>query len=128
MHAPSNPKEEQKMEEREARKRRRRGGQTAPAGYLWVCVGAHKQRFVIKTKYTKHPLFKKLVEEAEKEYGHRNQVGPLALPCSVHIFYNTMIKMEFDDDDHQANHFSTRCPSSHHFMISPFNIYAINQF
>ncbi|EXC31600.1 hypothetical protein L484_008396 [Morus notabilis] len=111
-------------DEKHARKRRR-GGHTAPAGCFWVCVGAHKQRFAIKTEYTKHPLFKKLVEEAEKEYGHRNQLGPLALPCSVHIFYNALIKMEFDDHANQLS--TTRYPFSYH-PISPFNIYAINQF
>ncbi|KAA8517303.1 hypothetical protein F0562_017596 [Nyssa sinensis] len=76
-------------EENRARKRR-----VAPEGCFSVYVGAQKQRFVIKTEYANHPLFKMLLEEAELEYGY-NSEGPLALPCDVDFFYKVN-KQEYD--------------------------------
>ncbi|XP_022877005.1 auxin-responsive protein SAUR50-like [Olea europaea var. sylvestris] len=57
----------------------------APQGCFFIYVGAQKQRFVIKTEYINHPLFKILLEEAESEYGYKTE-GPLKLPCEVEIF------------------------------------------
>lgn len=58
----------------------------APAkGCFSIYVGPQKERFSIKTEYVNHPLFKKLLEEAESEYGFMSG-GPLALPCSVDSF------------------------------------------
>jgi len=60
-----------------------------PRGHLVVCVGKERQRFLIKTEYVNHPLFKILLEEAEKEYGFENE-GPLALPCQVAVFHRIL--------------------------------------
>lgn len=55
---------------------------TVPEGYFSVYVGPDRQRFVVKTTRINHPLFKVLLEEAEKEYGY-NCDGPLVLPCDA---------------------------------------------
>lgn len=57
----------------------------APEGHFAVYVGADRARFLIKTESVNHPLFRKLLEEAEKEYGF-DFVGPLTLPCEVSLF------------------------------------------
>ena len=57
----------------------------APEGYLAVYVGPGRTRFVIKTESVNHPLFRVLLEEAEKEYGFVC-AGSLTLPCDVAVF------------------------------------------
>ncbi|GER48555.1 SAUR-like auxin-responsive protein family [Striga asiatica] len=51
-----------------------------PNGCFSVYVGPTRQRFVIKTESANHPLFRMLLEDAELEYGFKNE-GPLLLPC-----------------------------------------------
>lgn len=65
----------------------------APQGCFSVYVGPEKVRFVIKTEYANHPLFKMLLEEAEMEYGY-NSNGPLALPCEVDLFQKILCEMD----------------------------------
>ncbi|GLJ36119.1 hypothetical protein SUGI_0724580 [Cryptomeria japonica] len=60
-----------------------------PRGHVAVYVGEDRQRFVIKTEYINHPLFRELLEEAEKEYGYHNE-GPLLLPCQVVLFHRIL--------------------------------------
>jgi len=62
---------------------------TAPEGYFAVYVGADRARFVIKTESVNHPLFRKLLEEAENEYGFDFAV-PLTLPCEISVFRGIM--------------------------------------
>jgi SAUR family protein len=71
---------------------------TTPRGHLAVYVGQERQRFVIKTEYLHHPLFKKLLEEAEKEYGFENE-GPLALPCQVAFFHSIMWMLQGQENE-----------------------------
>lgn len=78
------------VEDEEKRPRKHR---VAPEGCFSVYVGPQKQRFVVKTEYANHPLFKMLLEEAELEYGF-NSDGPLALPCNVDRFYKVLVEME----------------------------------
>ncbi|KAK9276944.1 hypothetical protein L1049_006482 [Liquidambar formosana] len=73
-----------------------RKSQVAPEGCFSVYVGPQKQRFVIKTEYANHPLFKMLLEEAELEYGY-NSEGPLALPCNVDLFCKVLAEMDSDE-------------------------------
>jgi SAUR family protein len=61
----------------------------APEGYFAVYVGPDRARFVIKTESVNHPLFRMLLEEAEKEYGF-DFAGPLTLPCEVSVFRRIM--------------------------------------
>ncbi|RVW42538.1 Auxin-responsive protein SAUR40 [Vitis vinifera] len=56
-----------------------------PAGHVAVCVGTDGKRFVVRATYLNHPVFKKLLVEAEEEYGFTNQ-GPLSLPCDESVF------------------------------------------
>jgi len=86
----------------------------APEGCFSVYVGPDKQRFVIKTKYANHPLFKMLLEDAEVEYGY-NSEGPILLPCDVHLFYSVLAEMDAKDDYQMS---TPRCGLSY---ASPFN-------
>ncbi|KAL0408471.1 UNVERIFIED_CONTAM: Auxin-responsive protein SAUR32 [Sesamum radiatum] len=69
----------------------------APEGCFSIYVGPQKQRFVIKTEYVNHPLFRDLLEEAESEYGYRSE-GPLLLPCGVDRFLGVLHQMDFEDN------------------------------
>ncbi|GLT86736.1 hypothetical protein SLE2022_048550 [Rubroshorea leprosula] len=62
-------------------------------GCFSVYVGPEKQRFVIKTEYVNHSLFKVLLEEAETEYGF-NSGGPLVLPCNVDSFCKVLLAID----------------------------------
>ncbi|PIN13398.1 hypothetical protein CDL12_13979 [Handroanthus impetiginosus] len=56
-----------------------------PVGHVAVMVGSSCRRFVVPTTYLNHPLFKKLLVQAEEEYGFSN-TGPLAIPCDESLF------------------------------------------
>ena len=56
-----------------------------PAGHVAVCVGSSCRRFVVRATHLNHPIFKKLLVQAEEEYGFNNQ-GPLAIPCDESLF------------------------------------------
>ncbi|XP_019450994.1 PREDICTED: indole-3-acetic acid-induced protein ARG7-like isoform X2 [Lupinus angustifolius] len=56
-----------------------------PAGYIAVCVGPTRSRFIIRATYLNHPIFVNLLAEAEEEYGFCNH-GPLAVPCDEEYF------------------------------------------
>ncbi|KAI3455071.1 hypothetical protein Pfo_011734 [Paulownia fortunei] len=89
--------------------------QVAPTGCFSVYVGPEKQRFVIKTEFANHPLFKMLLEDAELEYGFTNE-GPLLLPCEVDLFCKVLAEMDCGqdfDDDHSCGFAYGSC--------SPFN-------
>ncbi|XVF54733.1 hypothetical protein PTKIN_Ptkin05aG0205000 [Pterospermum kingtungense] len=71
--------------------------QVAPEGCFSVYVGPQRQRFVIKTEFANHPLFKMLLEDAELEYGFSSE-GPLLLPCDVDLFYKVLAEMDNGDE------------------------------
>ncbi|KAJ4964008.1 hypothetical protein NE237_023947 [Protea cynaroides] len=56
-----------------------------PSGHVAISVGSSSRRFVVRTTYLNHPVFKKLLVQAEEEYGFTNQ-GPLAIPCDENLF------------------------------------------
>ncbi|KAJ9176138.1 hypothetical protein P3X46_011483 [Hevea brasiliensis] len=114
------------MEEDDQFSRKKR--QVAPEGCFSVYVGPQKQRFVIKTEYANHPLFKILLEEAESEYGY-NPEGPLALPCNVDLFYKVLVAMDDHNDEtnRQGCGFSMKHGSSYR-LLSPARLIAMNQF
>ncbi|KAK1319650.1 hypothetical protein QJS10_CPB04g00173 [Acorus calamus] len=72
-----------------------------PEGCCTVYVGPEKERFVIKTRYLNHPLFKMLLDEAEMVYGFAVD-GPLELPCEVELFRGVVWEVEADEDDGAA--------------------------
>ncbi|RZC60559.1 hypothetical protein C5167_022318 [Papaver somniferum] len=96
-----------------------------PGGCFSVYVGQQRQRFVIKTQYANHPLFKMLLEEAELEYGYHCE-GPLTLPCNVDFFYRVLSEMEAEGDDDQIQqgcNFAKGC--STYKLLSPSRMVAI---
>ncbi|KAG5526753.1 hypothetical protein RHGRI_032870 [Rhododendron griersonianum] len=56
-----------------------------PSGHVAICVGTDCKRFVVRATYLNHPIFKRLLAQAEEEYGFANP-GPLALPCDESLF------------------------------------------
>ncbi|GER27759.1 SAUR-like auxin-responsive protein family [Striga asiatica] len=56
-----------------------------PAGHVAVSVGPSCRRFVVRASYLNQPVFKKLLAQAEEEYGFTN-TGPLAIPCDESLF------------------------------------------
>lgn len=67
------------------RKKARLGAYDVPEGHVAVCVGPTMRRFVVRASYLNHPIFKKLLMQAEEEYGFCNH-GPLAIPCDEFEF------------------------------------------
>ncbi|KAK1369447.1 putative Auxin-induced protein 6B [Heracleum sosnowskyi] len=56
-----------------------------PAGHVAISVGSGHTRFIVPAPYLNHPLFRKLLAQAEEEYGFNNR-GPLAVPCDESVF------------------------------------------
>ncbi|KAK6127759.1 hypothetical protein DH2020_038468 [Rehmannia glutinosa] len=69
---------------------------TTPNGCFSVYVGPEKQRFVIKTEFANHPLFKMLLEDAELEYGFKSE-GPLLIPCDTDLFCEILAEIDGGD-------------------------------
>ncbi|KAK9725375.1 hypothetical protein RND81_05G139600 [Saponaria officinalis] len=57
-----------------------------PAGHVAVSVGSTARRFVVRATYLNHPIIRKLLAEAEEEFGFGNQTGPLSIPCDEFLF------------------------------------------
>ncbi|GAV67844.1 Auxin_inducible domain-containing protein [Cephalotus follicularis] len=74
-----------------------------PAGHVAVCVGSRCTRFVVRASYLNHPVFKKLLIQAEEEYGFTNP-GPLAIPCDESVFEEVLRFISSSESGH-----STRC-------------------
>ncbi|KAL1215712.1 Auxin-responsive protein SAUR50 [Cardamine amara subsp. amara] len=56
-----------------------------PPGHVAVSVGVNRRRYVVRAKHLNHPIFRRLLAEAEEEYGFSN-AGPLAIPCDESLF------------------------------------------
>ncbi|CAO2172595.1 unnamed protein product [Urochloa humidicola] len=70
------------------------GVRASPAGCFSVYVGPERERFVVRADCANHPLFRRLLDDAEREYGYAAQ-GPLALPgCDVDAFLDVLWQME----------------------------------
>jgi len=100
------------------------GKKVAPDGCFSVYVGPQMQRFVIKTEYANHPLFKMLLEEAESEYGYSCQ-GPLALPCNVDVFYKVLMEMDNETPPQGCTFGGNRSRSSYQ-LLSPSRMSVLN--
>ncbi|OMO99487.1 Auxin responsive SAUR protein [Corchorus olitorius] len=114
-------------EENRSKKSRR----VAPDGCFSVYVGPEKQRFVVKTEYANHPLFKILLEEAESEYGF-NSEGPLVLPCNVDLFCKVLLAMDDGNGHNSKKIFRQGCNFARGYgsyrLLAPHPMIAINQF
>ncbi|WOG91957.1 hypothetical protein DCAR_0311212 [Daucus carota subsp. sativus] len=76
-----------------------------PAGHVAVCVGINCRRFVVRTTYLNHPVFKKLLVQAEEEFGFNNS-GPLAIPCDEFVFEDIIRRLARSDSKKSAPRFS----------------------
>ncbi|CAH9137842.1 unnamed protein product [Cuscuta epithymum] len=56
-----------------------------PTGHVAVTVGSSCRRFVVRATHLNHPVFAKLLEKAEEEFGFTNS-GPLFIPCDESLF------------------------------------------
>ncbi|KAI3774103.1 hypothetical protein L1987_48646 [Smallanthus sonchifolius] len=70
---------------RRATTSRRLMASDVPAGHVAICVGSSCRRFIVRATYLNHPVFQKLLFEAEEEYGFCNK-GPLTIPCEESEF------------------------------------------
>ncbi|XP_073033092.1 auxin-responsive protein SAUR32-like [Primulina eburnea] len=98
----------------------RKSYKVAPDGCFSIYVGSEKQRFVIRTEYVNHPLFRTLLEEAETEYGFSSD-GPLVLPCEVEHFIQVLVEMDREgtiEKSHGCN-FVTRSHTQYHILTPP---------
>ncbi|KAL6273414.1 hypothetical protein ACE6H2_024106 [Prunus campanulata] len=64
-----------------------------PTGFLALYVGEERQRFLVRTSFLSHPLFKMLLEKAYNEYGFEQRNG-LVVPCSVSAFEEVVNAVE----------------------------------
>lgn len=69
----------------------------APEGCVSVYVGQENERFFVRTEVINHPLFKKLLDDAESVYGFATE-GPLKLPCNVELFQEVLWEMEMEKE------------------------------
>ena len=72
------------------------------AGHVKVCVGSSCKRFVVRATHLTHPIFKKLLVQAEEEYGFNNQ-GPLAIPCNESLFEEVLQFISQSDSGKNGN-------------------------
>ncbi|KAI9079733.1 hypothetical protein K1719_038354 [Acacia pycnantha] len=92
-------------------------------GCFSVYVGEERKRFKVKTELVNHPQFKKLLDDAEMEYGFVNE-GPIWLPCSEELFFNVMAeimnaKEEEEESTVSGRGFSKGYSSSSFALCSP---------
>ncbi|MBA0583982.1 hypothetical protein Gorai_014817 [Gossypium raimondii] len=77
-----------------------------PKGYLAIMVGSQgeeRQRFVVPVMYFNHPLFMRLLKEAEEEYGF-DQKGTITIPCHVEEFRNIRGLIDKEKSLHHHHH------------------------
>lgn len=74
-----------------------------PKGCVAMYVGTEgeeQQRFVIPVVYVNHPLFEKLLKEAEEEYGFE-QKGTITIPCHVSDFQ--YVQGQINEERHHSH-------------------------
>uniref|UniRef100_A0A3Q7JDZ3 Uncharacterized protein n=1 Tax=Solanum lycopersicum TaxID=4081 RepID=A0A3Q7JDZ3_SOLLC len=64
---------------------RRHVPKDVPTGHVAVLVGPNYKRFIVRTTYLNHSMFKKLLAQTEEEYGFTSS-GPLVIPCDEYLF------------------------------------------
>nr|AGQ56868.1 SAUR family protein 39 [Morus alba] len=76
-----------------------------PAGHLAVCVGSSSRRFIVRATYMNHPMFKKLLVQAEEEYGFASYNGPLSIPCVDEAFFEEVLRVVSRSDSSNSGRF-----------------------
>ncbi|KAL9240570.1 hypothetical protein vseg_014772 [Gypsophila vaccaria] len=88
-----------------------------PKGCMAILVGREGeeelQRFIIPIVYVKHPLFMKLLKEAEDEYGFKHS-GPITIPCHVAEFQHVQGLIDQEHHQHHHHHHHHNNDSTHH--------------
>ncbi|KAI4319948.1 hypothetical protein MLD38_033481 [Melastoma candidum] len=82
------------------------GKADVPKGCIAVSVGQgeeQRRRFVVPVGYVNHPLFGRLLQEAEEEYGF-NQEGLINIPCHVEEFRSVQESIDRDNESHHHHH------------------------
>ncbi|XP_022860867.1 auxin-responsive protein SAUR32-like [Olea europaea var. sylvestris] len=82
-----------------------------PKGCLAIKVGQgedEKQRIVIPLVYFNHPLFMKLLKDAEEEYGFDYE-GRITIPCHVQDFRYVQGMIDDDMEEHHTHHHHVGC-------------------
>nr|GLL23348.1 uncharacterized protein LOC109187576 isoform X2 [Ipomoea trifida] len=72
-----------------------------PRGSLAVYVGPELRRFIIPTSYLADPLFKKVLEKVEEEFGFDHS-GALTIPCETETFKYLLKCMENHQREHKS--------------------------
>ncbi|MCO5576818.1 hypothetical protein L7F22_030638 [Adiantum nelumboides] len=92
-------------------------GAGVPPGHLAVYVGEERKRFVIKTSYLSHPLFRALLKKIEEEMGF-HQEGALTIPCQVPFFEHVLqfIHSSKSRSNHSAHHHNFMILHHHHHL------------
>ena len=65
-----------------------------PKGHFVVYVGEAEKRFVVPISYLKHPLFQKLLDRAEEEYGFSHGMDGIRVPSSEQAFQSLMHQLK----------------------------------
>lgn len=58
-------------------------------GHFAVYVGQSRERHVIPITFLNHPTFQMMLQEAEEEFGFRQERG-LTIPCDQNIFLSSL--------------------------------------
>ncbi|OIT36773.1 PREDICTED: indole-3-acetic acid-induced protein ARG7-like [Nicotiana attenuata] len=76
----------------------RRVPSDVPSGHVAVSVGTSCKRYVVRATYLNHPLFKKLLSQAEEEFGFTNS-GLLTIPCDETLFEEILCYLARSESD-----------------------------
>ncbi|KAI4376086.1 hypothetical protein MLD38_013880 [Melastoma candidum] len=63
-----------------------------PVGHVAVYVGSNRKRYVVRATYLNHPTFKRVLAEAEEEFGFPAE-GPLVIPCEESLFEDILASL-----------------------------------
>ncbi|KAI3978929.1 hypothetical protein MKX01_016104 [Papaver californicum] len=77
-----------------------------PSGHVAVAVGSSGKRYTVRASHLNHPIFKKLLAQAEEEYGFGNNHGPLAIPCDETLFEEILRFLSRSDSSNSARYFN----------------------
>ncbi|KAK9665173.1 hypothetical protein RND81_14G095400 [Saponaria officinalis] len=78
-----------------------------PKGCMAIMVGHEGEeqlkRFIIPIFYVNHPLFIKLLNDAQEEYGFKHK-GPIIIPCHVEDFLRVQSLIDHEQHNNHHNH------------------------
>ncbi|CAH2064410.1 unnamed protein product [Thlaspi arvense] len=63
-------------------------------GHFAVYVGRSRARHVIPITFLNHPIFQMMLQEAEEEFGFRQERG-ITIPCDQNIFLSLLDSIKY---------------------------------